>query len=97
MTAISTCETKPKENAWQYRGVHVCDFAGATFAEVSEAFSTQTCSACDSRGGPKGIAGLGIRAWTCGDCGTVHDRNVNAAKNILAAGRRRLAEGIPAL
>jgi putative transposase len=74
-----------------------CDFAGATFAEVNEAFSTQTCSACDSRSGPKGIAGLGIRAWTCGECGTVHDRNVNAAKNILAAGRRRLAEGIPAL
>jgi rubredoxin len=75
----------------------VCDFAGATFAEVDEAFSTQTCSACDSRSGPKGIAGLGIRAWTCGECGAVHDRNVNAAKNILAAGRRRLAEGIPAI
>jgi len=74
-----------------------CDFAGATFAEVNEAFSTQTCSACDSRSGPKGIAGLGIRVWTCGECETVHDRNVNAAKNILAAGRRRLAEGIPAL
>jgi putative transposase len=74
-----------------------CDFAGATFAEVNEAFSTQTCSACDSRSGPKGIAGLGIREWTCSGCGTVHDRNVNAAKNILAAGRRRLAEGIPAL
>jgi transposase len=73
-----------------------CDFAGATFAEVNEAFSTQTCSACDSRSGPKGIAGLGIRVWTCSECGTVHDRNVNAAKNILAAGRRRLAEGIPA-
>jgi putative transposase len=72
-----------------------CDFAGAAFAEVNEAFSTQTCSACDSRSGPKGIAGLGIRGWTCGECGTVHDRNVNAAKNILAAGRRRLAEGIP--
>jgi transposase len=42
-------------------------------------------------------AGLGIRAWTCSECGTVHDRDVNAAKNILAAGRRRLAEGIPAL
>jgi transposase len=38
-----------------------------------------------------------IRAWICGECGTVHDRNVNAAKNMLAAGRRRLAEGIPAL
>jgi transposase len=42
-------------------------------------------------------AGLGIREWTCVECGAVHDRNVNAAKNILAAGRRRLAEGIPAL
>jgi putative transposase len=47
--------------------------------------------------GPKGIAGLGIRAWACSECGTVHDRDVNAAKNILAAGRRRLAEGIRAL
>ena len=73
-----------------------CDFAGATFAEVDEAFSTQTCSACDARSGPKGIAGLGIRTWKCSQCGAVHDRNVNAAKNILAAGRRRLAEGIPA-
>jgi IS605 OrfB family transposase len=73
-----------------------CAFAGATFAEVNEAFSTQTCSACGSRSGPKGIAGLGIREWTCGECGTVHDRDVNAAKNILAAGRRRLAEEIPA-
>ena len=33
-----------------------------------------------------GIAGLGIRVWNYGDCGTVHDRDVNAAKNILAAG-----------
>jgi transposase len=74
-----------------------CDFAGATFAEIDERFSTQTCSACDSRSGPKGIAGLGIRAWKCSECGAVHDRNVNAAKNMLAAGRRRLAEGIPAL
>jgi putative transposase len=73
-----------------------CDFAGATFAEVNEAFSTQTCSACDSRSGPKGIADLGIREWTCSECGAVHDRNVNAARVILAAGRRRLAEGIPA-
>jgi hypothetical protein len=41
------------------------------------------------------IAGLEIRARTCGQCETVHDRDVNAAKNILAAGRRGLAEGIP--
>jgi IS605 OrfB family transposase len=74
-----------------------CDFAGATFAEVDEAFSTQTCSVCDARSGPKGIAGLGIRVWTCSECGTVHDRNVNAARIMLAAGRRRLAEGILSL
>jgi IS605 OrfB family transposase len=73
-----------------------CAFAGVRFAEVDEAFSTRTCSACRTRSGPQGIAGLGIRAWTCGECGAVHDRDVNAAKNILAAGRRRLAEGIPA-
>jgi putative transposase len=73
--------------------------AGVLFEEVDEAFSTQTCSSCgclpESR--PKGIAGLGIREWTCTECGAVHDRDVNAAKNILAAGRRRLAVGIPAL
>jgi len=74
-----------------------CDFAGAAFAEVDEAFSTRICSACSARSGPQGIADLGIRAWTCGKCGAAHDRDINAAKNILAAERRRLAEGIPAL
>ena len=74
-----------------------CAVARVTFAEVNEAFSTQTCSACAARSGPQGTAGLGIREWTCSVCGTVHDRDVNAAKNILAAGRRRLAEGISGL
>ena len=72
-----------------------CAHAGIVYREVNEAYSTQTCSNCgalpDSR--PKGIAGLGIREWTCSDCGAVHDRDVNAARNILAAGQRRLAEG----
>jgi IS605 OrfB family transposase len=71
-----------------------CDDAGVWFDEVDEAFSTQTCSVCDSRTGPKGREGLGIRGWQCSVCGAIHDRNVNAAHIILAAGHRRLAEGI---
>src|SRR5271156_5645054 len=64
---------------------------------VDEAFSTQTCSVCNSRAGPKGRKDLGIRGWQCTVCGAVHDRNVNAAHNILAAGHRRLAEEISVL
>jgi len=62
---------------------------GATFLEVDERFTTQTCSTCgaipESR--PKGIAGLGIREWVCSSCGASLDRDVNAARNILALGR----------
>ena len=77
---------------------------GAWFEEVNESYTTQTCSDCgtqpDSR--PKGIAGLGIRSWICSGCGANHDRDVNAAKNILnrfifPVGHDRPVEGIPAL
>lgn len=72
--------------------------AGVWFEEVNEAYTTQTCSCCGSRdSSPKGRAGLGIREWTCQGCGTTHDRDVNAAKNILALGHERLAVGIPVL
>lgn len=73
-----------------------CDRAGVWFREVNEAFSTQTCSSCGAMPPerPRGIAGLGIREWTCSACGAVHDRDVNAARNILAAGHGRLAGGI---
>jgi len=74
-----------------------CADAGVWFEEVNEAFSTQTCSCCGSRTGPKGVAGLGIRGWQCCACNAEHDRDVNAAKNILARGRAGLAAGIPAL
>ena len=59
-----------------------CADAGVWFDEVNEAFSTQTCSCCARRTGPKGVTGLGIREWQCTVCGTVHDRDVNAARNI---------------
>jgi IS605 OrfB family transposase len=72
---------------------------GALFEEVDERFTTQVCSNCgdmpDSR--PRGIADLGIREWQCCRCGCVHDRDTNAALNILRRGRATLAVGIPVL
>ena len=45
--------------------------------------SSRTCSVC---GHYMDKFGLDIREWTCPECGTVHDRDVNAAKNILQIG-----------
>ena len=45
--------------------------------------TTQKCSCCGFRGGRKELS---VREWTCLNCGAVHDRDVNAAINILVAG-----------
>ncbi|OOS22491.1 transposase [Moraxella lincolnii] len=76
-----------------------CKHAGCLFEEVNESFTTQTCSCClsISNNSPKGRAGLAIREWTCGACNTTHDRDINAAKNILRLGRETLAVGSPLL
>lgn len=67
------------------------------YVEVDEKFTTQTCSSCGALPPerPKGIAGLGIRVWDCSDCGAGHDRDVNAARNILhiALSAQRPVEG----
>jgi len=70
--------------------------AGIVFEEVNESYTTQTCSCCRtiSASSPKGRAGLRIREWTCSECGSVHDRDVNAARSILALGLQRLDAGI---
>src|SRR5215471_20642615 len=65
----------------------------ATFVDVSEYLTTQTCSDCGAVGGPKGMKGLEVREWTCMSCGVVHDRDVTAARNILRLGCQALAEG----
>ena len=79
-----------------------CTASGRQYIEVPSRFSTKTCSACGSLSGPTGYAGLSVRQWQCADCGSAHDRDVNAAINTLHAGvgttherRRKAVPGIP--
>ncbi|MFI5719368.1 RNA-guided endonuclease InsQ/TnpB family protein [Nocardia sp. NPDC051750] len=57
---------------------------GRYFGKVDRFFpSSQLCSACGVLDGPKPLS---VRSWTC-VCRVTHDRDLNAARNILAAGR----------
>jgi putative transposase len=60
---------------------------GRTFQRVNASFTTQTCSNCWGREGPKGLSGLSVREWDCSSCGAVHDRDINAARVILFLGQ----------
>jgi putative transposase len=58
---------------------------GRTFCRIGRfAPSSQVCSECGVKDGPKPLS---VRNWTCAACGALHDRDVNAARNILAAGQ----------
>jgi putative transposase len=57
---------------------------GRTFVKIDRFYpSSQICSSCGHRDGKKT---LGIRGWECSSCGTEHDRDLNAANNILVKG-----------
>ena len=59
---------------------------GIVYREIDEAYTTRGCSECGSLSGPQGLTGLSVREWDCAECGVRHDRDVNAARNVLALG-----------
>lgn len=60
-------------------------FAGRTYHRISRFYpSSKTCSSCDYK---LEKLDLGTREWQCPSCGANHDRDINAAKNILRVGQ----------
>ena len=66
-------------------------WAGRTYIEIDRFFpSSKRCSCC---GFVKDKLPLNVRSWKCPECGATHDRDINAARNILAVGLTVLAFG----
>lgn len=63
-----------------------CRWYGKELSRINQWFpSSQLCSSCGAHTGKKPLS---VRAWTCSECGVHHDRDVNAALNILCEGTR---------
>ena len=85
--AISDCGWGEFRRQLEYK----CQRYGRQLVVIDRWYpSSKTCSAC---GHLLATLTLGTRHWTCPSCGTRHDRDVNAAKNILAAGQAVTACG----
>jgi putative transposase len=78
--------------------VHMLEYKAARYGRTLVRIgrfepTSQTCSACGVKDGPKP---LNVREWTCTACGTLHDRDHNAAINVkTAAGLAASACGAP--
>ena len=65
--------------------IYKANWYGRTVIKVPNNYpSSQLCSICSYKNSI--TKSLNIRKWTCPECGTVHDRDINASKNILSKG-----------
>ena len=64
-----------------------CQWYGKQLVTVSPKNTSRICSNCGFNSGPKPLE---IREWTCSNCGTHHDRDINAAVNILNRGLKAM-------
>jgi putative transposase len=86
--AISDCGWGEFRRQLEYK----CQRYGRRLVVIDRWYpSSKMCSVC---GHLLAELSLGTRHWTCPSCGTRHDRDINAAMNILAAGRA-VARGSP--
>jgi len=85
--AISDCGWGELRHRLEYK----CERYGRHLIVINRFYpSTKTCSACGHR---LAELSLSTRTWQCSSCGARHDRDINAAKNILAAGQAVTACG----
>ena len=100
---LETLDTKAMHRMW---GRKINDLAFADFVKILSVMAakhgkklikinqweatSKTCSVCGHR---EKEMPLNIRKWTCSTCGTHHDRDVNAAQNILRVGTSTLGRG----
>jgi putative transposase len=83
--SISDCSWSELKRQLQYKG----DWDDTYIHEIFRFYpSSKTCSIC---GYIKQDLSLDIRHWTCPECGYLHDRDINAARNILLEGQRELS------
>ncbi len=74
---------------YQFRTMleYKCDWYGKQLIVVKPNYTSQVCSECGFNSGKKPLE---IREWTCPQCGTHHDRDINAAVNILHKGLKAI-------
>lgn len=83
--SISDCSWSSFVNMLQYKA----DWYGRLISKIDTFYpSSKLCSEC---GFKLDNLTLDVREWTCSNCGTTHDRDINAANNILKEGLRQLS------